>query len=228
MTYVKICGITNLEDAVCATEAEADLIGFVLYPPSPRYVKPQRVARIVTALRKELRARTPVCVGVFVNDPPSDVQSVLDSADLDLGQLHGNEAPSEVETLLPRAFKALRPATRAELEYQAASYAVSIPADVACPQFLLDAYHPRRFGGTGLPVDLSLAKWLTSRFRVLLAGGLTVETVGSVIKHVRPWGVDVSSGVERAKGLKDHGLVRAFVQTVRASDPSMDEQNLVS
>jgi phosphoribosylanthranilate isomerase len=109
------------------------------------------------------------------------------------------------------------------MESQVASYAESTPVDETGPQFLLDAYHPEQFGGTGLAVDLLLAEWLSSRFRILLAGGLTVETVGPVVERIRPWGIDVSSGVERSKGLKDHALVRAFVQAVRASDANIDD-----
>jgi phosphoribosylanthranilate isomerase len=134
--------------------------------------------------------------------------------------LHGDEPAEWVRRLGPRAFKAVRPQTLAEAASLAASYAPVGPASDDLPQLLADAYHRQRFGGTGLPVDLSIARALAARFRLLLAGGLTPESVGEVIERVRPWGVDVSSGVERAKGLKDWAKVWAFVRAAREASTS--------
>jgi phosphoribosylanthranilate isomerase len=220
MTRVKICGITNVDDARCAAEAGADFLGFVFYPPSPRCVTPERAAMIVRAIRRERGAEAPRFVGVFVNAPATGVRAILDGVGLDLAQLHGDEPPAEIRALHPRAFKALRPQTRAEAEAAVAAYGDAVPpaGAIAAPQFLVDAYHPAQFGGTGIPADLVVARSLAQRFRLLLAGGLTPETVGAAIAVVGPWGVDVSSGVERAKGVKDHARVRAFIQAVRAAD----------
>jgi phosphoribosylanthranilate isomerase len=218
MTHVKICGITNIDDALCAAEAGVDFLGFIFYPPSPRYVTPEQAAAVLQGVRDEFGVPAPRGVGVFVDESVERVQAVFEMASLDLAQLHGSESPAQVQRLYPRAFKALRPPTRDEAEAAVATYAPVVPSDAALPQFLLDAYHPLQFGGTGLQADLELAAALARRFRLLLAGGLKPETVGTAIERVRPWGVDVSSGVERAKGVKDHGRVRAFIEAVRAAD----------
>lgn len=220
MTYVKICGITNAGDARCAAEAGADFLGFVFYPKSPRFVTPEQVAAITQAIRDEFGGDAPRCVGVFVDEPVERVRAVLDSGGLDLAQLHGSEPPAAVQRLHPRAFKVIRPQTPDEAETAVAVYCDVVPNGDALPQFLIDAYHPHQFGGTGIPADLDVARSLTHRFRLLLAGGLTPETVGLAIEQARPWGVDVSSGVERAKGIKDHARVRAFVEAVRAVSAS--------
>lgn len=216
MTYIKICGLTNVDDARCAAEAGADFLGFIFHPQSPRFVPPEQVAAITRTIRCEFGADAPRCVGVFVDEPVERVRAILDSAGLDLAQLHGSEPPAEVQALQPRAFKAIRPQTRDDAEAAVAAYCDVVPDDGALPQFLLDAYHPQQFGGTGIPADLVVARLLASRFRLLLAGGLRPETVGPAIEQVRPWGVDVASGVERARGIKDHARLRAFIEAVRA------------
>jgi phosphoribosylanthranilate isomerase len=216
-TQIKICGLTNLDDARCAAEAGADLLGFIFYPPSPRFVTPERATAIIQAIRREF-GDAPRCVGVFVNEPVESVRALLDSAGLDLAQLHGHEPPTEVQMLRPRAFKALRPQAHSDVTAAVAVYRDVVPNDDSLPQFLLDAYHPQHYGGTGIPADLAVARWLARRFRLLLAGGLRPETVGAAIEQVRPWGVDVASGVEAAKGIKDHARVWAFIEAARAAD----------
>ena len=212
---IKVCGLTTLEDARRAAEAGADFLGFVFYPRSPRFVRPERVAAITAALRAEFGADAPRFVGVFVDAPAEEVRAVLDAAGLDLAQLHGREPPALVEALHPRAFKALRPRSPEEAEAMAEVYRAALPDAATLPQLLVDAYHPIRPGGTGLRADWGIARELARRFRLLLAGGLTPENVGEAIVQVRPWGVDVSSGVERSKGLKDPAKLRAFVEAVR-------------
>lgn len=214
---VKICGLTNLDDARCAAGAGADFLGFILYPKSARFVAPEQIALITRAIRSEFGASAPRCVGVFVNEPVSQVQGWLDEANLDLAQLHGNESPDEVQRLHPRAFKAIRPQTRDDALASVELYRDALPEDQMLPQLLLDAYHPERFGGTGLLVDLTVAQPVAHQCRLLLAGGLTPETVGTAIKAVRPWGVDISSGVERIKGIKDHARMKAFIRAARGS-----------
>jgi phosphoribosylanthranilate isomerase len=216
VTYIKICGITNLDDARCAAEAGVDFLGFIFYHRSPRFVEPEEVAGITEAIRCEFGADVPGFVGVFVNEPAGRVYTALNDAGLDLAQLHGNEPLSDLEALYPRAFKALRPQSAAEAEAAVACYYDALLDDEALPQFLVDAYHPYQLGGTGVQADWDVACSLAGRFRLLLAGGLTPETVTAAVERVRPWGVDVSSGVERAKGVKDHVQVRAFVKAVRA------------
>jgi phosphoribosylanthranilate isomerase len=212
---VKVCGITNLEDARCAAGAGADLLGFIFYPKSPRFVTPECVAGITHAIRNELGARAPTCVGVFVDEREEFVRSVLDAAHLDLAQLHGSEPPAAIRQQQPRAFKAIRPRTCGEAEAALTAYRDTFLQDEALPQLLLDAYHPERPGGTGLQAEWSMARSVAAECRLLLAGGLTPETVAAAIEAVQPWGVDVSSGVERDKGVKDHSRVRAFIHAVR-------------
>jgi phosphoribosylanthranilate isomerase len=215
LTHIKICGITNLDDARCVAEAGAELMGFILYPKSPRFVPPEDIATIVRSIRDEFGPRAPRCVGVFVNEPPARVREILERTGLDLAQMHGDEPPAEVRRLHPCAFKAFRPATREQIKAQVATYAQEVLDAADLPQFLVDAYHAQHFGGTGVLANLDAARWVAQRYRLLLAGGLTPQNVAQAIAQVHPWGVDVSSGVERTKGRKDHDQVRAFVQAVR-------------
>jgi len=222
MTYVKICGITNIEDARVAADMGADFLGFIFYPKSPRYVTPKQVKEIIQHIRAEFAERSPQFVGVFVSEPVNTVRAVIEVAGLDLAQLHGAETPDDVAALSPHSFKALRPQTRAEAQQAFKKYS-PFPTPVyglpptSPPDLLVDAYHPHKIGGTGHVADLDIAQWLSARCRLLLAGGLTPDNVGDAIARVRPWGVDVSSGVEMAKGKKDHTKVRAFIKAVSIS-----------
>lgn len=210
---VKICGLTNLEDAQIAAQAGADLLGFIFYPPSPRYVSPEQVATIVAELRASSAPR-PRLVGVFVNEDFEAVEQILDFASLDYAQLHGNESPDFVTQLNQRAFKALRPHS-GEDALQAANQYGDLVAG-AGPQLLIDAYDPQAYGGTGKKADWHTAAMLAQRYpRLLLAGGLTPENVRNAVQTVRPWGVDVSSGVESSPGQKDHGAVQAFITAAK-------------
>ncbi len=220
MIYVKICGITNLEDARDAAGAGADFLGFIFYPKSPRYIAPEAAGEIVQAIRAEFSA-APRCVGVFVDESVDAVRTIMAAAHLDLAQLHGAETPAVIAALAPRAFKALRPQTLAEAQEAFAIYAPpSSPSTVyrlsfTAPDLLVDAYHPQQMGGTGQVADLEITKWLAERCRLLLAGGLTPDNVAGAIKQVNPWGVDVSSGVEASKGKKDHARVKAFIAAAK-------------
>lgn len=223
MVNVKICGITNLEDARCAAEAGADFLGFIFYPPSPRYITPEQAGEIAQAIRAEFGEAAPRCVGVFVDEPVDVVRAVIATAGLDLAQLHGAETPADVVALAPYAFKALRPQTLAEAQSAMENYLpytlFSLPSPVSrlpsTPDLLVDAYHPQQKGGTGLTVDVTIARWLAERCRLLLAGGLTPENVADAIAQVHPWGVDVSSGVEVTKGKKDHTKVKRLINTIK-------------
>ena len=217
---VKICGITNIEDAVAATQAGADLLGFIFYPKSQRRVSVEDAREIVARLRAEY-SNPPLMVGVFVDVEYDEVARTLDEAKLDLAQLSGSEPPLEVGLLAPRAFKAIRPQNRADADGISAAYNEVLPptdpATATRPSFLVDAYHPWRFGGTGRAADWNAARSLALRYPTLLAGGLTPDTVAEAITEVQPWGVDVASGVESAPGTKDHDLVRRFIAAARQS-----------
>lgn len=213
---IKICGITNLADARCAVEAGVDFLGFIFYPKSPRFLLPKEAKALAQAIKAEYSTRAPRLVGVLVNETVEGVLDVLSTAGLDLAQLHGKEPPEVVARLAPRAFKAIRPQTYQDVDEALSTYGQSMQNDDGLPQLLLDAYHPGLLGGTGLQAETNLARAAAQRCRLLLAGGLGPENVGQAIEEVQPWGVDVSSGVERAKGLKDHARMRAFVQAVKA------------
>ncbi len=220
MVKVKICGITNLEDARVAVGAEADLLGFILFSKSPRYAPPERVKEIINALKSTRNEF--LTVGVFVNETPQRVAEVLDFCGLALAQLHGEEPPRALHQppLRERAYKALRPRSRAEVHEMAQQYAVSgrMCGDRRFPALLIDAYHPQLRGGTGETGDWELAGALAAHYPLLLAGGLTLDNVAAAIDAVRPWGVDVASGVEAAPGRKNHDAVRAFLAAVKRSE----------
>lgn len=195
---VKICGVTTLTDALQCAEAGADFIGLNFYPKSPRYVSQDQAREIVAALRA--RPDPPSTVGVFVNESAQTMRAVLEACDLDLAQLSGDEADEVLRAMGERGFKAIR-------TYQ---------SPIANNQLLLlDAYAAGRYGGTGKTADWDKAAEIAKRCRLLLAGGLTADNVAAAVARVRPWGVDVASGVETAPGVKDPSKVLAFVQNAR-------------
>lgn len=204
--HIKICGLTTLEDAQAAVEAGADLLGFNFYPPSPRYLTPAACAEITAAVRRQRPAVK--LIGVFVNEPPARVAEILAAAGLDLAQLHGEEAPDALRALDGRAFKAFRGV--------GADHALYAVAGCGAPAFLVDAYSPTLYGGTGHTADWSAARPLAKQYPLLLAGGLTPANVADAITQVRPWGVDAASGVESAPGRKDHAKVRALIAAARS------------
>ncbi|RME51684.1 MAG: phosphoribosylanthranilate isomerase, partial [Caldilineae bacterium] len=192
---VKICGITNEEDALFACTAGADFLGFIFYPPSPRYVTPSKAKEIIQTVQawctRENLAR-PGFVGVFVNESAARVSELLVLAGLDYAQLHGEETPALFEPLAGRAFKALRPRDEDAALAQALIFAPLGPP--TGPQLLIDAYDTESYGGTGKRADWGVAADLARRVpRLLLAGGLNPENVAKAVQVVRPWGVDVSS-----------------------------------
>ena len=206
--FVKICGITNLEDALCAADAGADMLGFIVYPPSPRSIS----VDAARAISRVLRARSvrPQVIGVFVDESAAHMQRVLEEAELDLAQLSGNESAQTLHDMHGRAYKVVRKAEHA------AEFAAQ-QSNEAAPQLLLEADHPTLYGGTGQRANDALAAQLSRRFRILLAGGLTPDNVAAAVRAAQPWGVDVASGVEATKGHKDHAKVRIFVQTAKTA-----------
>jgi phosphoribosylanthranilate isomerase len=215
MLSVKICGLTTLDDALAAVSCGADLLGFNFYPPSPRAISPRTCASLVSGLRTSLsKSRKQVTtVGVFVNMPPGQVSAILDQCGLDLAQLSGDEPPADLEFLGDRAYKALRPSPTQPLADLWRVY----PSRRAAPAYLVDASVSGQFGGTGETADWGQARALAERTSILLAGGLRPENVGAAVQAVRPWGVDVASGVESTPGRKDLERMRAFVQAARCS-----------
>lgn len=212
MTKIKICGLTNLSDALVATKAGADLLGFILFVKSPRYVAPETVAEIVPEVRKVNPAIK--TVGVFVNESIEQITIILAQTGLDYAQLHGDETPDWFTSLSGRCYKALRPADGNEAASQAATFAPLGTIDGL--RWMIDAYDANAYGGTGKRANWQTAAQLAHQYPgLLLAGGLTPENVAQAIQVVQPWGVDVASGVEAEPGRKDHAKVREFVEQVR-------------
>ncbi len=204
---IKICGITNIDDARVAIEAGADLLGFNFYPKSSRYIAPQKARDIATQIRSD--GHGPLLVAVFVNAPAEEIRSILEITQIDLAQLHGDEPVNALKQLNGRGFKALRPTSETEAEIDAEWFA---PYGPNAPVLLIDAYRQGQYGGTGHAANWSIATKLAQQYPILLAGGLTPENVAEAIKHVRPWGVDVASGVECAPGKMDAAKMQLFVE----------------
>jgi phosphoribosylanthranilate isomerase len=211
MVMIKICGITNLADARAASDAGADLLGFVFFPQSPRYVEPEGARRIVDGLKNHGSASE--VAGVFVDEPLEYVRRIMDQVGLDWVQLHGAEPPEMLGELMPRVYKALRPRDAADAAAQISTYRAILGKN--SPAFVVDAFEAARFGGTGRCADWSLAAQIATEFPILLAGGLSALNVDAAIHSVRPWGVDVSSGVEDRPGIKNHKKLREFIETVK-------------
>jgi len=207
--HVKICGLTNLEDALAAVAAGADYLGFNFWPKSPRYITREVCASIQAELRR--RGAAVRTVGIFVNTPAAEVAAVMEACGLDLAQLHGDERPEHLTALWGKAFKAVRdPAAATEAELEALT--AFSPGQ---PAFLVDAPAPGLYGGSGQLADWQAAAALAARYPLFLAGGLNPLNVAAAVEQVRPWGVDTASGVESAPGRKDHDKMRAFVAAVR-------------
>jgi phosphoribosylanthranilate isomerase len=207
---VKVCGITNAEDASAAVAAGADALGFIFYQKSPRYVVPAVAAAIIAELPPLV---TPV--GVFVNEGLATVRSIMDTCGLALAQLHGDENASYCRELSRPTMKGLRLKDRSSLlalaEYRGRG---------AVRGFVLDAFSEKAYGGTGQTTDWGLAADVAKTTPILLAGGLTPDNVAEAIRTVHPYAVDVSSGVESAPGKKDHAKISAFIDAVRVVSSS--------
>jgi phosphoribosylanthranilate isomerase len=202
MTKIKICGIKTLKDALAAIEAGTDYLGFNFYPKSVRFIDKNVCAEITSVLKREYPHIK--LVGVFVNSSVEEVKDILDTCSLELAQLHGDETSEMLNELNGRAFKAFR----------------GIPENINgfarhdAPAFLVDASVKGVYGGSGVAADWNGAAELAKKYPLLLAGGLTPENVAEAVSRVKPWGVDVASGVESAVGEKDAEKMSAFVKAV--------------
>jgi phosphoribosylanthranilate isomerase len=200
MMLVKICGITRAEDAQAAVEAGAQAIGFVFWPESPRVIDPYRARAIRALLPPFVTA-----VGVFVNQPAEYVSGIASLVRLGAVQLHGDETPAFASRLRSPVLKALPLATISERELAAWPEQATV---------LLDVHDPVKRGGTGRTIDWDAAAAIAARRRIVLAGGLTPDNVAAAVARVRPFGIDVSSGVEVSPGVKDHRRVRALFEAL--------------
>ena len=207
---IKICGVTNLEDAMVIAESGADAIGFVFYPASPRAIQPKEAREIIRHLPPFITT-----VGVFA-DQETELEETVDFCGLDLVQLQGNEPPQVCERLGPRAIKAIRVKDQSSLDPMK-NYQVR--------GFVLDTYRKDQLGGTGELFDWRLAIETKKFGRIILAGGLTPENVEEAIRMVKPMGVDVSSGVEEKVGKKSSKKVRQFIQAARSAFHQLEFSN---
>lgn len=202
MTEIKICGITSFEDAVAVAEAGADAMGFIFYPPSPRFVTPEKAREIIRKLDSPI-----VKVGVFVNHDPCEVDEIMRYCGLDMIQLHGDESPAYCARFRAASvIKALSGCPEEDVE-------VWVRCKVRA--LLLDAKDPLLYGGTGRKADWGLAKGLGRRHPVILSGGLNAANISEAIAAVSPAAVDFNSGVEISPGRKDHEKVGEVVRLVR-------------
>ncbi len=218
---IKVCGIRTLEEALGAIEAGVDILGFNFYPKSPRYIIPgdcmRLMVRLETVLREKMAQLT--TVGVFVNGDVDFIYAVFRDCHLDMVQLAGDEPPEVMEKLGERAFKVLRLTTPESMLETIRRY----PRRTMAPAWMVDANRPGMYGGTGQVVDWSLARVLADQMPIILAGGLRADNVADAIRQVRPWGVDVATGVESAPGVKDLQKVAEFVRAVRSFNPEAVE-----
>lgn len=219
MVRVKICGITNLDDALAAAYAGADMLGFNFFAQSPRSISLRNAQTIAQALRAELGEICPLLAGVFVNESCHTVSAVGMFVGLDFAQLSGNEPHDEVARLAGMAVKAIRPHDPASASIALSEYIPYAPKDQRIPSLMVDAFHPSLYGGTGQQTSIDIALAVQERVpRMMLAGGLTPDNIAERVQMIRPWGVDVASGVENGiPGRKDFGKMRAFIEEAQAA-----------
>jgi phosphoribosylanthranilate isomerase len=206
-TRVKICGLTRAEDARTAVAAGADALGLVFYPPSPRAVTPQQARAVIAGLPPFV-----TLVGLFVDAERGYIAQVLEAVRIDLLQFHGDEPPEACAGHGRPWIKAVRMRQGLDLPALRRRYA-------GASALLLDAYRPGIPGGTGATFDWQLIP-ADLAGEVILAGGLDPDNVEEAVRRVRPYAVDVSGGVERAKGIKDPARIAAFMRGVRRGEPS--------
>jgi phosphoribosylanthranilate isomerase len=207
MVRVKICGITNAADAQAAIDAGANLLGFNFYRESARYINAAEAARIRAQLPKKVEA-----VGIFVNALPAEVATLCKSLKLDAAQLHGDET-SETVAQIARSVPVIK-AFRVDPDFRLETLKEFSEAFA----YLFDAALTGQYGGTGRTTDWDVARRAARDHRIILAGGLKVENVAAAIRIVRPYGVDVASGVESRPGKKDQGRLREFIREVRRGE----------
>ncbi|MHC4742585.1 MAG: phosphoribosylanthranilate isomerase [Planctomycetota bacterium] len=198
---VKICGITNYDDAVAALEMGADLLGFNFYPPSPRYLTPEAAAEIIGKLPTLVDT-----VGVFVNSSFDEIREIIGTCSLDWAQLHGDESPefcSSLDSVHVKTMKALRVKNEEDIN-QAEDYFTDA--------ILLDAFHPEKYGGTGLTFDWNIVGHIGKR--VFLAGGINADNAADAVK-LGVYGIDICSGIEAEPGKKDHKKMKQLFDNIK-------------
>jgi len=210
MTPVKICGITNKEDALCAAGCGAAALGFIFYPPSPRYIKPADARKIVGVLPDDL-----VKVGVFVNEKPKEIKRIVEYCGFDMIQLHGDETPEFCrEFPSAQVIKAVELKNEADFVY-AKNYHVGA--------ILVDSRHVGLYGGTGKKANWDFACRIRNKKPLILSGGLNEKNVAEALKVVAPAALDINSGVESEPGKKDHAKLARIFYIIRHADVESGE-----
>ncbi|HUU41709.1 MAG TPA: phosphoribosylanthranilate isomerase [Desulfatiglandales bacterium] len=206
MVKVKICGITNIEDATAAVELGVDMLGFI-FASSPRQVEPEKARYIIHAISPFVKT-----VGVFVDEDPAAIKRLISFCGLDMVQLHGDESPEFCQGLMPRSIKSFR--LKDETSLQTISfYSGKVRA------FLFDTYSEKLKGGTGNTFDWNLAvKAKKLRVPIILSGGLNPSNIKEAISAVKPEAVDINSGVEKHPGKKDPAAIKKLMEAIRGTD----------
>jgi phosphoribosylanthranilate isomerase len=209
--FVKICGLTRSEDAELAVELGASALGFVFWPRSPRYISPSSARSVITKLAPDV-----IKVGVFVDEPMELVTQIMETVGLDIAQLHGSESPEYCRELTIRLSQGARGKRQGVIK----AFGVKDNGTISVSEFdpdvliLVDAHDPVSYGGTGRLVNWESAREIASLRRTILAGGLHPGNVSQAVDTVRPFGVDVSSGVESAPGIKDPDRLKSFFEAL--------------
>ena len=202
MTRIKICGITHLKDALTAVDAGADALGFVFVPDTPRFVRSLQVAAIVAELPPFVTT-----VGIFAGKDAAKIETIIDQCRLDAVQLHADVTPDFCRILDTKVIKVVSVKDESSL---------AILSDYNVDAFLLDTYVEGKMGGTGEVFDWNLALQAKNYGRIIVAGGLNPGNVAQAVRHVKPYGIDVGSGVESEPGRKDPDKIRNFIDAVKA------------
>lgn len=214
MTKIKICGITRLVDALEASLAGADALGFNFSSSSPRSISPELARRIIAALPPFV---TPA--GIFVEQSPEEINTICRYCGLQVAQLHSDSytASQALAVTSAKVIRVFRPKPGFRIEEVR-----EFRRETRASGFLFDAYSPEMAGGTGATIESSIARQLIEETRsfawAILAGGLNPGNVGEAVRQLRPWGVDTASGVESSPGIKDHLKIRAFIEAIREAD----------
>jgi len=216
MTKVKICGITNLDDARFSAQAGADMLGFNFYKKSPRYIDFDLATDICDTLRAELGDKCPQLIGIFVNELVSNISAITNKVGLNGAQLSGDESDNMLRELWGMGYKGIQPMNAKQALDDVNYYSPHFTTREKMPALLLDAYHPSLAGGTGLSVSADIIVAIQDKVpRLMLAGGYNPDNVAERVKMYRPWGVDVASGVE-TDGKKDQAKIKAFIEAVKS------------
>lgn len=214
MTQIKICGITNEEDALCAAKLGAAALGFIFYPPSGRYVSPEQARQIINILPQSL-----VKVGVFVDESAAEVKRIVEYCGFDFVQLHGDESPKYCSQFpAAQVIKAVELKNEDDLSY-------ALGYDVAA--ILVDSRHAGLYGGTGKKANWKLAQRIKNKKLLILSGGLNGENIKGAIEKIAPQALDINSGVEKSPGKKDHIKMARIFDVVRKVNSEMDDTALI-